>query len=162
MSVHDENGLKISFINKCFVHGENGLKICINFFRFSKVSSFGSNSKGLAFGFTEKCMFTMKTIWNFVFHPREAHILARTNIIVLYTIFLGFKKYQVLAENSKGLAFGFTDICLFMAKMSGEHMGSTGRARGANPLRCVGGRLVGRFGWVGLLRPGDGPIGLSP
>jgi hypothetical protein len=89
-----------------FVHGENGLKICINFFRFSKVSSFGSNSKGLA--------------------------------------------------------FSFTDICLFMEKMSGEHMGSTGRARGANPLRCIGGRLVGRFGWVGLLRPGDGLIGLSP
>jgi hypothetical protein len=82
---------------------------------------------------------------------------------VLYTNFFEvFKKYQVLAENSKGLAFGFTDICLFMAKTSGEHMGSTGRARGANPLRCVEGRLVGQFGWVGLLRPGDGPIGLSP
>jgi hypothetical protein len=37
----------------------------------------------------------MKTGWKSVFHPREIHILARSDIIILYTFFLDFEKYQV-------------------------------------------------------------------
>jgi hypothetical protein len=44
------------------------------FLRFCKVSSFGSNHKGLAFGFNEKCMFAVKTSQKSVFYPHKAHI----------------------------------------------------------------------------------------
>jgi hypothetical protein len=60
----------------------------------------------------------MKTGKKSIFDPRKAHILAQLDIIVLYTIlFEVLKKYWVLAQNPKGLAFGSTDKRLFMAKM---------------------------------------------
>jgi hypothetical protein len=39
----------------------------------------------------------------FIFHPHETHILTRLDVIILYTIFLGPEKYQILAQNLKGL-----------------------------------------------------------
>jgi hypothetical protein len=47
------------------------------------------------------CMFTVKISQKDVFHPCEAHILARYGDV---HIFLGFEKYQVLTQNSEGLS----------------------------------------------------------
>jgi hypothetical protein len=65
-------------------------------------------------------MSTVKTSQKSVFHPRQAHILSRLDVSVLYIIFWeeGFQKYQVSAQNPKALAFGFTEKCLFMAKQT--------------------------------------------
>jgi hypothetical protein len=48
----------------------------------------------------------VKTGQKYVFHPCLAYIMSRLNV-----------SYQVSAQNLKGLAFGFTDKCLFTAKM---------------------------------------------
>jgi hypothetical protein len=45
------------------------------------------NPKWLAFGFTEKHLFTMKIGWTSVLHPNEAHILARLDTMMLYNFF---------------------------------------------------------------------------
>jgi hypothetical protein len=37
--------------------------------------------------------------------------------MVLYTIFLGFEKYRVSAQNSKGSPFGFTNERWYTVKM---------------------------------------------
>jgi hypothetical protein len=51
------------------------------------------NRNVLAFGFTEKCYFVIKTDQNFVFLDREAHILDPLYIIVLCISFKkGFQK----------------------------------------------------------------------
>jgi predicted RNA-binding protein associated with RNAse of E/G family len=59
----------------------------------------------------------MKTARKYVFHPRGAHILSQLNVLVLYTFFLGFEKYRVLAQNLKWLAFGFIDKHLSVTKI---------------------------------------------
>jgi hypothetical protein len=77
---------------------------------FKKYRVLTQNLMGLAFGFTEKCLFAMKIGQKSIFHSHQAHILSQLDIIVLYTIFLRFKKkYRVSAQNPKGLAFGFTE-----------------------------------------------------
>jgi hypothetical protein len=48
------------------------------------------NTKGVRLSFYEKCMFVMKISPKFVFYTREAYILARLDIMLLYTIFGGF------------------------------------------------------------------------
>jgi hypothetical protein len=54
----------------------------------------------------------MKTSWKSIFYPHEAHIHALLDITMLYTIFWGFKKYRVSAQNTKVLAFDFTEnVC---------------------------------------------------
>jgi hypothetical protein len=58
----------------------------------------------------------MKISQKFIFHPCESHILSQLNITTLYTIFWDFKKYRVLAQKPKGLAFRFTDKCSFTVK----------------------------------------------
>jgi hypothetical protein len=83
---------------------------------FEKYRVSAQKPKLLAFGFTEKCLFMIKNGQKYVFHPREAHILNRLDITELYTIFCGFKKYRILAQNQKRLAFGFTEILLFATK----------------------------------------------
>jgi hypothetical protein len=75
------------------------------------------NSKGLAFDFIEKYLFTTKTGQKSVFHLCETCILSQLDITVLYTIFLVFEKYRVLTQNPMELAIGFTDEHLSMAKM---------------------------------------------
>jgi hypothetical protein len=69
----------------------------------------------LAFGFTEKHHFMVKTDRNSVFLGREPHISDRLHIIALYIIFYGFEKK--MAQNPKELAFGFTEKCLFVMKI---------------------------------------------
>ncbi len=59
----------------------------------------------------------MKTGRKSVFHPRETHILARSDIIILYTFFLDFEKYRVWLQHPNGLVFSFTDKHLYIAKM---------------------------------------------
>jgi hypothetical protein len=70
----------------------------------------------------KKCMFTVKTSQKLIFLLREAYILSQLDITVLYTIFLGFGKYQVSTENPKGLAFGLTENHLFMIKISQKYV----------------------------------------
>jgi hypothetical protein len=66
----------------------------------------------LAFGFTEKCLFTTKTVQKSVFQPREIHIPSRLEVFVLYINFWGFEKYRISTQNPKGLDFDFTkNIC---------------------------------------------------
>jgi hypothetical protein len=60
----------------------------------------------------------MKTSRKYVFHPCEAHIPVRLENTVLYISFLGFEKCRVLAQNLKGLAFGFIEKHLFTVKAS--------------------------------------------
>jgi hypothetical protein len=54
---------------------------------FEKYRASGQNSKGLAFGFTEKCLFMVKTSRKYVLHPHEAHILSLLDVSVLYINF---------------------------------------------------------------------------
>jgi hypothetical protein len=54
-----------------------------------------------------------KTSQKFIFHPCETHILARLDILMLYIIFRGFKKYQVSCQKLNGLGLGFTEKYLF-------------------------------------------------
>jgi hypothetical protein len=58
-----------------------------------------------------------------VFYPYETHILAKLDIMVLYIIWgRGVEKYKVSAENSNGLAFGFTNKHLFIVKMHRKYI----------------------------------------
>jgi hypothetical protein len=70
--------------------------------------SFDSKPKILVFGFTDTRIFRAKMCQKYVFHLCEAHIPTQLDIMVFYTILLDFKKYIVLAQNPKTLAFGFT------------------------------------------------------
>jgi hypothetical protein len=70
----------------------------------------------LAFGFTEKCQCVAKTDWHSVFLGRDTHMPDRLYIMVLYIIFTGFKNLQILGQNPKVLAFGFTEKRQFVAK----------------------------------------------
>jgi hypothetical protein len=54
---------------------------------FKKYQVLVQNPKGLPFNFTKKCMFAMKIGWTSEFHPREAHILSRLEVLVLYIHF---------------------------------------------------------------------------
>jgi hypothetical protein len=74
----------------------------------------GQNSKWLAFGFTEKCLFTVKTCQKSVFHPRD-HIVSQIDVSMLYKKIRGFEKYRVSAENPKH-DFCFTKKSLFVMK----------------------------------------------
>jgi hypothetical protein len=38
------------------------------------------------------------------------------HIMVMYISFMGFKKFQIFAQNPKLIAFGFTKKCMFEAK----------------------------------------------
>jgi hypothetical protein len=71
----------------------------------------------LAFGFTEKCQFVAKTDWHSVILGRDdTHIPDWLYIMVLYIIFTVFKKLQILGQNPRVLAFGFTEKRKFVAK----------------------------------------------
>jgi hypothetical protein len=59
----------------------------------------------------------MKTSQNYIFHPREAHTLTWLDIKVVYTIFWAFEKYRYSAQNTKKLAFSFTEKRLFVTKI---------------------------------------------
>jgi hypothetical protein len=75
------------------------------------------NPNVLYFDFTQKCEFVTKTNRNSIFLGREADILDWLYTIVLYKNFMGFlKKNQILAQDPKVLAFGFTEKCHFVAK----------------------------------------------
>jgi hypothetical protein len=50
------------------------------------------NTKVLAFGFTKKYQFVVKTHQNFTSLGRETYIMDRLYITVLYIIFYGFLK----------------------------------------------------------------------
>jgi hypothetical protein len=82
----------------------------------------GQNSKVLAFGSTEKCQFLTKTDQNSVFIGHDAHILDRLYIMVLYLKFYSFRKFQILAQNSTVLAFGFTEKCQFVIKIDRNYV----------------------------------------
>jgi len=83
---------------------------------FKKLKILAQNSKVLAFGFTEKGNFVAKTDWDSVFLGRDTHIPDWLYITVLYISFYRFKKIQILAQNPKVLAFGFTEKRKFVAK----------------------------------------------
>jgi hypothetical protein len=69
---------------------------------FWKILSFGQKPKEVSFWFYKKCMFATKTGRKSVFHLHEAHIFARLDIMVLYTIFLRFWKISSFASKPKG------------------------------------------------------------
>jgi hypothetical protein len=75
-------------------------------FNFFQISA--QNQNGLAFGFTQKHRFATKTNRNNEFLRRKAQNLDRLRIMLMYIRFYVFKKNQISAQNSKGLAFGFT------------------------------------------------------
>jgi hypothetical protein len=50
-------------------------------------------------GFTEKCLLTMKTCRQSVFHPRETHIIDWLDITMLYTLFWVLPKISVHGKN---------------------------------------------------------------
>jgi hypothetical protein len=59
--------------------------VIYNFFLgFENYRVLAQNSKGLTFGFTDKRLFTVKMGQKSIFEPREAHILSRLDILVLY------------------------------------------------------------------------------
>jgi hypothetical protein len=118
-----------------FVHGESGLKIrisspwgpySISARHFGVVHKFfggtekyqvsAQNLKRLAFNFIEKCLSTTKTDQKFIFQPREAHILHRLDISVLYINFQWFLKILSFGSKPKGITFDFTKKCLFTMK----------------------------------------------
>jgi hypothetical protein len=78
---------------------------------FKKVQILTQNSKWLAFGFTEKHLFTAKTDWNSVFLDLKAQILYRLHIMFWYISFYGLNFFfQILAKSKEvKLAFGFTN-----------------------------------------------------
>jgi hypothetical protein len=57
-----------------------------------KILNFSSKSKGFSLRFYQKCQFATKTDQNFVFLNHEAYVPDRLHIIVLYIIFMCFKK----------------------------------------------------------------------
>jgi hypothetical protein len=67
------------------------------------------NPNVLYFDFTQKCEFVTKTNRNSIFLGCEADILDWLYTIVLYKNFMGFCKNQILAQDLKVLAFGFTE-----------------------------------------------------
>jgi hypothetical protein len=67
-------------------------------------------------GFTEKRLFVAKTAGKSILRSWKAHILASLGVMIQHISFRGFKKYQILSQNSNVLAFGFTQKCLFTAK----------------------------------------------
>jgi hypothetical protein len=83
---------------------------------YKKFQILSQNPKGLAFDFIKKCRFATKIDRNSVFLGRKAQILNRLHIMVSYISFYGLKKNQILAQNPKVLAFGFTEKCYFVAK----------------------------------------------
>jgi hypothetical protein len=63
-----------------------------------------------------------KTGQKSIFYPRDAHILAQLDIMVLYTMFLRSWKYQILAQNPKGLALGLpTNIYLWWTQVENPY-----------------------------------------
>jgi hypothetical protein len=60
----------------------------------------------LPYGFSENGQFAAKTIWNSVFLSRDPHILDRLYVMVLY---MSFQKFQIFAQNTKVLAYGFRE-----------------------------------------------------
>jgi hypothetical protein len=54
---------------------------------FEKYRVSVQNTKGLAFNFTGKHLFTVKIGQKSTFHPREAYILSQLDILVLYINF---------------------------------------------------------------------------
>jgi hypothetical protein len=60
----------------------------------------------------------MKMGRKYLFHPREAHIISRLDILMLYIIFGGFEKYRVSPQNPKELIFAFTKKHVFTPKPS--------------------------------------------
>jgi hypothetical protein len=63
----------------------------ISFNRFKKIQISARNTKVLAFGFTDKRQFVVKTERNSIFLCRESHISHRLYIMVMYISFYGLK-----------------------------------------------------------------------
>jgi hypothetical protein len=57
---------------------------------FKKIQILAKNSKVSTFDFTKKCQFVTKTDQNSVFIGREAPILDRSYIMIMYFKFYGF------------------------------------------------------------------------
>jgi hypothetical protein len=66
----------------------------------------------LVVGFTEKHQFEVETERNSVFLGREAHILVRLYLMVMYIIL----RNQILAQNAKVLSFSFMEKRQFLLK----------------------------------------------
>jgi hypothetical protein len=79
-----------SIFHQCETHIISPLDVSVLYINFRGLEASAQNSKVLAFDFFEKCLFTMKIGQKSIFHHRETHILARLDIMVLFTIFLGF------------------------------------------------------------------------
>jgi hypothetical protein len=85
---------------------------------FEKYRVFDSNPKGLGFIFIDKRLFIAKMGRKSILHHREAHILARFHIMVLYIFFEVLKNIEFQLKPQGVQAFGFTDKRLLIAKMS--------------------------------------------
>jgi hypothetical protein len=75
-----------------------------NFWGFQKYRVLAQTLKGLTFDFFEKRLFTAKTSQKLIFDTRDAHVLARSYIMVLYTIFLRFLKISSFGSTHKGVS----------------------------------------------------------
>jgi hypothetical protein len=78
----------------------NQLHIMVKYISFKKFQISTQNPKGLAFGFTEKRQFTIKTYRNFIFLDRKAQIMDQLHIMVMYISFYGFKKNPLKIQMS--------------------------------------------------------------
>jgi hypothetical protein len=110
MSIRDKNLLELHnsttwvpycVLVRCFGNVHKFLEV------LKKILSFGSNPKWLAFGFTEKCLFVIKIGRKSAFHPREAPILTRLDITVLYIVVWGFWKILSFGQKPKEVSFWF-------------------------------------------------------
>jgi hypothetical protein len=59
----------------------------------------------------DKQLFTMKIGQKSINHPREVHILARLDIIMLYISFLRFLKISRFGSKERGVSFQFYRKC---------------------------------------------------
>jgi hypothetical protein len=110
--------------------------LCMIFRGFEKYWVSAKNPKRLAFNFTEKRLLTTKTSWKSIFIGREDHLLPESDVKVLYIIFLGFKKYRVLAQNPKRPTFYFSNKHLFTAKIVQKFIFHPNEAHMLSLFRC--------------------------
>jgi hypothetical protein len=64
----------------------------------------------------KKLQFATKTAQNIVFLAHKAQISNQLHIMVMYISLMGFKKFQISAQNRNGLAFSFTKKRQFVTK----------------------------------------------
>jgi hypothetical protein len=70
----------------------------------------------LEYGSTENCQFGVKTNRNSIFLGHDPRIVNRLSIRSRISIFKGFEKIHIFAQNPNVLPYSFTKNCQFGAK----------------------------------------------